>query len=361
MTDIIDLQTEVLLLRDLKLSEQKGDCFMNIYLIRALSVLVMMSGCSHSTRTTELSDVNRCQQAGNWLESEVSCSENTSVVYEHAELIKQIDSVSWQFVGLKQRRQWLHQVKTYADDKPITIQFKQQRFSGQAQCNGFFGRYKTLDTNKPTSIAIKDIATTRMLCAPEQMEEEIALLMWLKKAKSLDVINNQLIIMLNKDKSLVFEQENNIVESVKSAYQSCAGSQEALLLGVSDNQCVANGVVYFADHRPSISLQYCSHYFDGCNNHIVSSGQLGASTLMACPQEFELPACYIDQRVYQKSTGRVLKISSNSIDIVFDDIVEVFQIENKNHLKQLVVGDEVTVEYSQGHDYQDKKLLAIYH
>ena len=333
---------------------------MNIYALTTLLLIVVLGGCSHSPSQDSEQGAALCKEQAHWLDNQAACDKEQTTNTSDIDLATTVAGVTWQLVGLKDNQQWLYRVNSALAFEQITLTFTDDAFSGQAACNGFFGQYAFDEQSNQNNISIRDIATTRKLCPPEQMESELALLMWLKKADAIALINEQLIITLNNQKLLVFVPAQTTDNKAQSDYQVCASSDNKLLLGANDSQCMLDGTVHFQDQRPSLSLQYCSHYFDGCNNHIVNQGQLGASTLMACPRELDSPVCYIDQRIYQKATGRVVRIDNNSIDIVFDDIVEVFHFENKSQLKQMVVGNEVSIEYSQGHDYQDKTLLDIW-
>ncbi|MET0333999.1 MAG: META domain-containing protein [Rhizobacter sp.] len=73
----------------------------------------------------------------------------------------------------------------------ITLRSKSQHLNGFAGCNTLRGRY----TQRGTTIALKPIATTRMACAPEVMEQETRLLQAMASAESYRVEGRKLSLL----------------------------------------------------------------------------------------------------------------------------------------------------------------------
>lgn len=73
----------------------------------------------------------------------------------------------------------------------ITLRSASQHLTGFAGCNTLRGRY----TQRGTSIALKPLASTRMTCAPEVMEQETRLLQALASVDSYRVEGRQLSLM----------------------------------------------------------------------------------------------------------------------------------------------------------------------
>ncbi|MBL0728891.1 META domain-containing protein [Piscinibacter sp. HJYY11] len=83
----------------------------------------------------------------------------------------------------------------------LTLRSTSQHLTGFAGCNTLRGRY----TQRGTSIALKPLATTRMACAPEVMEQEARLLQALASIDSYRIEGRQLSLMQADVVKLTFQ------------------------------------------------------------------------------------------------------------------------------------------------------------
>lgn len=84
----------------------------------------------------------------------------------------------------------------------MTAAFEQNEVSGSASCNHYFGSYSTRDEQ----IEIEGLGWTEMACMDPEgiMEQEQEIMKILAKAKSYQVLENELVIHSLEGESLVF-------------------------------------------------------------------------------------------------------------------------------------------------------------
>ena len=96
-------------------------------------------------------------------------------------------------------------MKTVLDDTEITIEFisAEQKMSGSAGCNSYFGGYAITGDN----LSIPGpIGSTLMACPEEIMDQETEYLATLQEAESYNIIENQLTITCD-DRKLIYTAE----------------------------------------------------------------------------------------------------------------------------------------------------------
>lgn len=270
---------------------------------------------------------------------------------------------SWIFQGIDLDDIWIEAAK----GKQAKVRFEKGRISGTTGCNRLSGHYE----QSGNTIKISGFATTRMMCPDALMEQERAILDGLGSATRFEH-DEQIIRFQTKDNgSLVFRRYFETSETPRHkpskgiidhsglhTYATCQSAQGELL-GFDGGQCVIDRKVYFQDGQPAISLKRCTHYYDGCNSHIVSEGKLLGGTLMACPAEQDVPGCFVGDKRLIKAVGRVVEIHDTSLDIVFGDIAESFKLDRTLHPQHIKIGDHVAISYLEGKEPWDRSLLEI--
>lgn len=73
---------------------------------------------------------------------------------------------------------------------PVTVTFANGRVSGRSPCNTYFGPYAV----RGGAISVGPLSTTRMLCAPERMQEQRRFLRLLGSARTWRLQNEQLTL-----------------------------------------------------------------------------------------------------------------------------------------------------------------------
>lgn len=189
--------------------------------------------------------------------------------------VSSLADTSWQFVGWEENSSLL-------EGTAITLKFKGDRLNGSSGCNGYTAIYQR-DTSE---IDVRRVATTRMICPPEIVEQEEAFLQALRSARSYEINDRgQLRIFYQSDRDsgiLVFTSETVAVKSLVGT------SWQLLSWG---NPRVQNAPL----NRTKITLQFLEERLrgsSGCNRYNASyetaemrlTIALISVTEIACPQ-----------------------------------------------------------------------------
>ena len=295
--------------------------------------------------------------------------ENGEVVYETegttAGEVIELSGTSWRYTAASLIDAWVE----VTEGVEITLNFADGQVDGDAGCNGFFGEY----TQDGDSVSFGPLGTTRMLCEDDVMFEEDNFLQNLGQVDSFYFEGTQLTLNYGDGTALIFIRENTSPENDAPTdndeqiidhgglhtYETCIGTPDAVQLGAPDNkQCAIGGSVYFESGQPAIPLLQCTSYYDGCNTSIINDGEVGGTTLMACEVEIDVPSCFVGEQAWNTGVGEIVAMGTNTIDIVFGDIVESFTHDDLS-LAGMKVGDTVRVEYLSSADYTEKTLTAI--
>lgn len=240
-----------------------------------------------------------------------------------------------------------------------TIEFDADRLSGNAGCNSYFGQFEISDSD----IKIGETGSTRMLCERHTMDQEDQFLASLAKASSFSIEDQTLRLTLTDGGTLVFrrlDQSGPIIDhGGLHTFKTCVEAGGMAYGPQLDAQCVIDKTVYFETGAPQISLSRCTSYFDGCNSCMVTDGIMSACTLAACPEAYDVPACYIGELRVTDAVGRVIEIRDTEIHVAFDDIIERFAIGSDISVEGIEIGDQVELSVGYGDDGSLPKVLNL--
>jgi heat shock protein HslJ len=96
----------------------------------------------------------------------------------------------WQLKGMSRD-------ETLADDVDVTLMFNNDRISGHAGCNSYFGSVTAGD--RPGEITFSKIGSTRMACPPAAMELENRYLQALSSVTGFGFLNGSMALIWQQD------------------------------------------------------------------------------------------------------------------------------------------------------------------
>jgi heat shock protein HslJ len=267
-----------------------------------------------------------------------------------------LEGTEWSYIATNLEDIWLEPVP----NTEITIKFTRDEVSGSAGCNQFFGQYELVGDQ----LKIGPVGTTRMLCEDEIQHQEDVFLENLANVTSVEFVEQVAHFSMTERTSLVFGRDFHkqiIDHGGLHTFETCTASGGELI--GPGNQCVIDQTVYFEDYRPQISLNSCSGYFDGCNYLTVSGGSLGATTLAACFEELDPPACYEGDLRVSTYSGQVVETSEDELSLKVGDIVHSILIAPGSELsvqvRNLSAETRLTVKVGQSDKDDRATLLAI--
>lgn len=124
---------------------------------------------------------------------------------EEIKEIKSLENTEWIYKGKQINGEFIKK----NEEVTINLDFKKE-LNGYAGCNSYFGAYK--ESTKDTTILIKSIASTEMLCSDEIMKEEDAYLSILRKTNKRKIIDNNILHLYFSDTDyLVFDKKTAVV------------------------------------------------------------------------------------------------------------------------------------------------------
>lgn len=276
-----------------------------------------------------------------------------------------LENSSWLLHGIDLGDFWIDP----AEGAMADLHFENGEVTGSTGCNSFHGRY----WQGGRDVGFSELGTTRMMCPDELMEQERIILEGLESATHFDFDEHILSIRTKEHGILLFRrllEETDISNHKPQAgiidhgglhsYTSCKAARGDLL-GVDGNQCAIAGKVHFASGQPAISLNRCSRYYDGCNSHMVADGALTGGTLMACPVEQDIPGCFVGDRRLLEAVGEIINLDRAAVEIVFDDIVEHFELGDEVNIDHFEKGDLVALSFLESPEGRDKIILTMHH
>lgn len=164
-----------------------------------------------------------------------------------------LEDTSWQFLGWSDARSPLA-------GTAITLKFRGDRLNGSSGCNGYTAIYQ----NSAEKMSVRRMATTRMICPAEIMEQEAAFLQALRSTQRYEINDRgQLQIFYQSDRgsrTLIFASEIAAIEPL-------AGTSWQLLSWGSPR--VQNAPL----DREKIALQFLAERLtgsSGCNRYDAS-------------------------------------------------------------------------------------------
>lgn len=239
----------------------------------------------------------------------------------------------------------------------ITLTFSGNTFEGFAGCNSFTGAFE----QNIDGLLIKEINTTRKHCGGDIQHQEDTFLENLRKVYEVEFVEQVAHFPIRGGSSSLvlrrYEEPQIIDFGGLHTYDTCVNAG-GLQIG-ADNQCAISGKVYFKDHRPNIELASCTAYDDGCNYHSVANGELGSTTLAACPIERDVPACFIDDYRISTTYGEIMQIRGRVVTLRSDDILEDFTVNQRKDLNSLKTGDYASIRYGTSGTSEQRKIFSI--
>ena len=114
------------------------------------------------------------------------------------QLLTSVDSISGNEYTL------VEDDNSFAISNPITIKFENDKISGSAGINKFFGGY---EMDEEGNITTKPFISTRMAGSPELMARENEFLSEISKIKNISTKDNTLVLTLDDSKKLIFTKK----------------------------------------------------------------------------------------------------------------------------------------------------------